>query len=321
MNFFERLRNNPLIPHVAAELPESAVQTARALLAGGIDILEIPLGSAAGLEALRAISAQVPEMLVGGGGVFTIPQAKAVLDAGGEFILCPGFDPDLINWCGENKLCVLPGCTSASELAAAAQLGLSVVSFSPANFCGGLAAMRALSAPFPGMKLIPSGGVTLENIGEYSAALCVLTVGGDFVCGPDLISAGNFEKITELSKKAMFASLDFQLRHIGINCNSDDEAISLAGRFENAFGFPKIDGGGSVFAGTEVEVMKRPFHGALGHIALLTSCADRALPFLIKKGLTPIEDSLFYKDGRLFVVYFQEDFGGFAVHLLQKLAD
>lgn len=319
MKYTERLGNNAVVPVVVLDDVKNAVPTARALLAGGIDVMEITLRTAAGLDAIRAVAAEVPEMLVGAGTVLTQEQARAVVDAGGKFIVCPGFDEVLVKWCVDNGITITPGCVTPTEIMAAMKLGLNVLKFFPANVYGGLPAMKALSGPFGGIKFIPTGGVNGQNIGEYSVAPYVHTVGGSWVCTQKDIAAGNFEKISALCKEAIITSLGFELRHVGINCKSGDEAVSLARKFENSFGFTKKEGNSSVFAGTEIEAMKTPFKGEMGHIALLTNNAARALSFLVKQGLTPDEDTLGYKNGRLSVAYLKDDFGGFAVHLLQKV--
>lgn len=318
MKHTKRLGNAAVVPVVVIEDVKDAVPTAKALLAGGIDVMEITLRTAAGLESIRTVAKEVPEMLVGAGTVLNLGQGKAVVQAGASFIVSPGLDAELVSWCIENDVTITPGCVTPTEIMAALKLGVDVIKFFPANVYGGIAAMKSLAAPFAGVKFIPTGGVNGQNISEYAGQPFIHTVGGSWVCTKKDIVEGNFEKITALCKEAVINSLGFELRHIGINTGSEEEAVSVAEMFENSFGFTKKVGSSSVFAGKEIEVMKTKFKGDKGHIAILTNNAERALAYLEKKGLTPDLDTAGYKNGKLNSVYFKESFGGFAVHILQK---
>ncbi|MEF9972064.1 MAG: bifunctional 4-hydroxy-2-oxoglutarate aldolase/2-dehydro-3-deoxy-phosphogluconate aldolase [Oscillospiraceae bacterium] len=318
MKYSERLGNNALVPVVVIEDAKNAVPTARALLAGGIDVMEITLRTAAAMDAIRAVVAEVPEMLVGAGTVLNLEQAKAVVTAGGKFIVAPGFDPETVKWCMENDITVTPGCVTPTEIMAALKLGVDVIKFFPANVYGGLAAMKGLAGPFVGIKFIPTGGVNGQNIGEYAAAPFVHTVGGSWVCTKKDISEGNFEKITALCREAVEGSLGFELAHVGINTQSGDAAMSVATEFDRAFGFGVKDGNSSTFAGKGVEVMKTMFLGSNGHIAVKTNNIKRALAFLGAKGFEADMETAKYKSDKMIAVYLKNEMGGFAVHLLQK---
>ena len=318
MKYSERLGNNAVVPVVVIEDAKNAVPTAKALLAGGIDVMEITLRTAAGLDAIKAVAAEVPEMLVGAGTVLNLEQGKSVVEAGGQFIVSPGFDPELVKWCVENDVTVTPGCVTPTEIMAALKLGVDVIKFFPANVYGGLDAMKNLSAPFGGVKFIPTGGVNGQNIGEYSAAPFVHTVGGSWVCTKADIAAGNFEKITALSAEAVKNSLGFEIAHVGVNTESGENAMAVAEAFDKAFGFGVKDGSSSTFAGKGVEVMKSMYLGANGHIAVKTNNIRRAVSYLTKKGYGIAADTAKYKGDKLIAVYLTDEFGGFAVHLLQK---
>ena len=202
MKYSQRMRENIVIPVVVLDRSEDAVPTARALLAGGIDVMEITLRTAAAIDAIRAVSVECPEMLVGVGTVINAEQAEAAVEAGAKFVVSPGFDAELVQWCLDRDVTVIPGCVTPTEIMAAMKLGVDVVKFFPANVYGGLKAMKALAAPFGGVKFIPTGGVNGENIGEYAAAPFVHAVGGSWVCTKADIAAGNFEQITALCIEA-----------------------------------------------------------------------------------------------------------------------
>lgn len=318
MDYTQRLGNNAVVPVVVLDDAKDAVPTAKALLAGGIDVMEITLRTAAAIDSIKAVCAEVPEMLVGAGTVLNLEQAKKVVEAGGKFIVSPGFDEEMVKWCVENGVTVTPGCVTPSEIMAAMKLGLTVLKFFPANVYGGLTAMKGLSGPFGGVKFIPTGGVNGQNIGEYAAAPFIHTVGGSWLCTKADIAAGNFDKITQLCKEAVAASLGFEIAHVGINTEDGSAAMSVAQKFDEVFGFGVKDGSSSTFAGSGIEVMKSMYLGKNGHLAVRTNNIGRAVAYLEKKGFKADPSTAKTKGGKMIAVYLENEIGGFAVHLLQK---
>ena len=198
MNALERLRNAGVVPVVVLERAEDAVPAARAMLAGGVDVMEITFRTAAAAEAIRNVAAECPEMLVGAGTVLTVEQCEKAVALGAKFIVSPGFDAEIVDWCVERGVAVAPGCVTPTEIMAALKRGLSVVKFFPAGIYGGLKAMKALAAPFGQVKFIPTGGVSADNLAEYAAAPFVHAVGGSWLCPKTDVAAGNFARIAEL---------------------------------------------------------------------------------------------------------------------------
>ena len=288
------------------------------MLAGGIDVMEITFRTAAAPDAIRAVAGACPDMLVGAGTVITLEQCKQAVACGAKFIVSPGFDAEVVQWCMDHGVAVTPGCVTPTEITAALKLGLKVLKFFPANVYGGLSAMKALSGPFTGVKFIPTGGVNAQNLGEYISAPFVHAVGGSWVCPKADISAGSFEKITALCAEARRAVLGFEVVHVGINTEDGAAARTVADSFAAAFGFPAKDGASSVFASSGIEVMKRRYLGSQGHIAVRTNRVDAAIAELEKKGFAVDMDTAKYKGGRIAAVYLKDEIGGFAVHLQQK---
>ena len=214
MEIIQNLGNAGIIPVVVLEKANDAVPTAHALLAGGIEVMEITFRTAAASEAIKAVVASCPNMLVGAGTVITLEQCKIAVACGAKFIVSPGFDTDVIKWCLHNGITVVPGCVTPSEITAAMKLGLNVVKFFPANIYGGLSAMKSLSGPFNKVRFIPTGGVNVQNIGEYMAAPFIHAVGGSWLCTQQDIAAGNFEKITALCREAKKAVTESQVVHM-----------------------------------------------------------------------------------------------------------
>ena len=256
-------------------------------------------------------------MLVGAGTVVNLEQCKLAVECGAKFIVSPGYDEEVVSWCCDNGVAVCPGCVTPTEIMMALKHGLKVLKFFPANVYGGLGAIKALAGPFGGVKFIPTGGVNLQNVGEFIADSHIHAVGGSWVCPKADIAAGNFDKITELCKESRKALLGFEVAHVGINCADAAVCDQVCDAFAAAFDFGVKKGNSSNFASTGVEVMKTMFKGANGHIAIRTNKMTPAIAEMERRGLELDWDSVKDKDN-IKAVYFKNEFGGFAVHLLQK---
>ena len=206
MTVLERLANSVVVPVVVLDRAEDAVPTAKAMAAGGVDTMEITFRTACAPEAIKAVAENCPEVLVGAGTIVNLEQCKLAIEMGAKFIVSPGFDAEVVSYCVENGIAVCPGCVTPTEIMAALKLGLKMVKFFPANVYGGLNAMKNLSAPFVGLKFLPTGGVNTANIKEYIDAPFIHAVGGSWVCPKADIAAGNFEKITNLCLEARKAA-------------------------------------------------------------------------------------------------------------------
>ena len=318
MEVLDRMAATGVVPVVVIENAEDAVPTAKAMLAGGIDIMEITFRTAAAADSIKAVSEQVPEMLVGAGTVITLEQCKKAVEYGAKFIVAPGYDEEVVSWCCENGIPVTPGCVTPTEIMAALKHGLKVLKFFPANVYGGLGALKALAGPFGGVKFIPTGGVNLENVAEFVASPYVHAAGGSWVCPKADISAHNFDKITDLCAKTRKSVLGFEMVHVGINTSDDEASLEVADGFEKVFGFTKKLGGGSNFAGPGIEVMKSMYLGKNGHLAIRTNKIEAAVAELEKNGIELDMSTAKYKGDRLNTVYLKDEIGGFACHLIQK---
>ena len=202
MNTMEKMAASVVVPVVVLDNAKDAVPTAKALALGGVDVMEITFRTAAAADSIKAVSEQCPEVMVGAGTVITLEQCKTAVSCGAKFIVAPGFDEEVVRWCVERQIPILPGCVTPTEIMAARKLGLRVVKFFPAGVYGGLKALKALSGPFGDIKFVPTGGVKGENIADYIAAPFIQAVGGSWICTKADIAAGNFEKITALCKEA-----------------------------------------------------------------------------------------------------------------------
>lgn len=307
-----------IVPVVVLEDADKAIPTANALLAGGLPVMEITLRTSAGLESIRRVAHECHNMLVGAGTVLTLDQCKACVEAGAKFIVSPGLDRDVVQWCVENGVTVTPGCVTPSEITEALRLGVDIIKFFPANVYGGLPAMNALSGPFGDVKFIPTGGINASNLGEYIAAPFIHAVGGSWLCSQADINAGNFDKITNLVKESLNIVMGFEMKHVGINSKDEDESSSIASKLASVFNFEYKPGSSSIFAGKGIEVMKTKQLGDKGHVAIGTNDIRRALTYLEHKGIEFDPESAKFTNGKMIAIYLKEEFGGFAFHLLQK---
>lgn len=207
MTVFERIEAVRIVPVVVLDAVEYAVPTAQAMLAGGIDVMEITLRTSAALDAIKHVSQKCPDVLVGAGTVISLNQCKNAVEMGAKFIVSPGFDAEVVQWCIDNDVPVVPGCVTPTEIMQALKLGLKILKFFPANVYGGLDAVKALAAPFREACFIPTGGVNEENVREYVCAPYVFAVGGSWVCPQKLIKEGDYGRITQLCSIARYEVL------------------------------------------------------------------------------------------------------------------
>lgn len=313
------IRKMGIIPVVKLDNVEDAAPLAKALCEGGLPCAEVTFRTDAAEEAIRIMTTNHPNMLVGAGTVLTTEQVDKAVNAGATFIVSPGLNPKIVKYCMDKGIPITPGCANPSDIEQAIELGLEVVKFFPAEAAGGLNMIKAMSAPYVNMKFMPTGGVNEKNLNTYLDFPKIIACGGSWMVSDAMIKAGEFDKISKLTKEAVTLMLGFELRHVGINASDETQADSIATSFDKLFGFTKNVGNSSIFAGTAIEVMKTPFLGANGHIAIQTNNADRAVYHLGMQGFVFDMDTARYdNNGNLLTVYFKEEIGGFAIHLVQK---
>jgi len=211
----ERLGELALVPVVKIEDAQDSIELGEALLKGGLPCAEITFRTNAAEEAIKLIASTLPEMLVGAGTVLTVDQANRAVAAGAQFIVAPGFNPRVVDWCLENHVAVTPGVATPTEIEMALDKGLNILKFFPAEAVGGIATLRAIAAPYSDIKFIPTGGINAANLAEYLALPMVHACGGSWMVKANLISSGDFSKITNLTQEAM--SIVHQQRGAGGN--------------------------------------------------------------------------------------------------------
>lgn len=199
---FEALCQIGVVPVIAIDRAEDAVPLARALLAGGIGCAEITFRTAAAAEAIRRLTGEVREMLAGAGTVLTVQQAEQAALAGAQYIVSPGFDAAVVDWCQEHHVPVLPGVATPTEINMALARGVKILKFFPAEEFGGVRMLKALYGPYPEVRFIPTGGIRAHNLAEYLALPNVAACGGSWMATSKMIAGGQFEEIARLSTEA-----------------------------------------------------------------------------------------------------------------------
>jgi len=307
-----------IVPVVKIEKAEDALPLGKALIDGDLPIAEITFRTSAAEESIKSLTRELPNLLVGAGTVLSVEQAKKAVSAGAKFIVSPGFNPRVVDYCVENSIPVTPGINNPTQIEMALERGIEVVKFFPAEASGGLSLLKSMSAPYSGIKFIPTGGINQNNLCSYLSDNKVLACGGSWMVKPELISSGNFAEITRLTKEAVSTMLGFEFAHLGINEENEDKALNSANLLSGLFYFPIKEGTSSIFAGSGFEVIKNRFLGEHGHIAIATQDIHRAITYLKKKGISVLPETAKEKDGKLKAIYLDQEISGFAIHLLQK---
>lgn len=202
------IRDLGVVPVVVIDDPEHAEPLGDALMAGGLPCAEITFRTEAAAPAIGRLASALPELLVGAGTVLTVQQAEAALDAGSRFVVSPGFDDDVVEWCLRRRVPVVPGVQTATEMTRAVRAGLSLVKFFPSELAGGVDAIRSLSGVFPGMEFMATGGIDATNLASYLRLPSVAACGGSWLAPARLIADGDFGAIGERAAEAVAIARD-----------------------------------------------------------------------------------------------------------------
>ena len=198
----EQIKKVGIVPVVVLEDAKDAAPLAKALIEGGLPCAEVTFRTACAEECIKIMNEEYPEILLGAGTVLTIDQVDRAVAAGVKFIVSPGFDPEIVDYCISKNILVLPGCITPSEIAQAVKRGLKIVKFFPAEQFGGLSTLKALAAPYVGLQFMPTGGVSAKNVRDYLGYNRIVACGGSWMVKGDLVKAGDFDAIVKLTKEA-----------------------------------------------------------------------------------------------------------------------
>jgi len=315
----QTISNIGIVPVIAIEDASKAVPLAKALVEGGLPVAEVTFRTAAAEDAMKAVAAEVPDMILGAGTVLTKDQLDRALNAGAQFIVSPGFNPDIVKYGLEQGALMLPGTATGGEMEQAMALGLEVVKFFPAEDNGGVKKLKALAGPYKTLKWMPTGGVNTKNLMDYLSFDQIVACGGTWMVKKELIEAEQWDEITRICQDAVKTMLGFSIHHLGINCSDEEEASATAKALCALFGLAYKPGNSSIFAGSVVECMKKPYLGDHGHLAIGTWNVDRAMYHLGRQGVE-FDESTRKTDakGATKAIYIKGQIGGFAIHLVKK---
>jgi len=199
----DKIKEMGVMPVVAIESAADAPRLGQALSKGGLHCAEITFRTAAAPEAIRLMAAKCPDVLVGAGTVLTIDQAEKAVANGAKFIVTPGFDDAVVNWCITNEVPITPGVMTPTEINMALNKGLRVLKFFPAEAAGGLKTLKAIGGPYGDVKFIPTGGISPDNLRDYLSLPSVVACGGSWLVKKQLIAEGKFDTITRLTQEAV----------------------------------------------------------------------------------------------------------------------
>lgn len=292
----KKLREIGIVPVVKINNVKDAVPLAGALISGGIPCAEITFRTSAAKDAIKAITTAFPDMLVGAGTVLTTTQADEAIEAGASFIVSPGFNKEVVQHCINRGILIIPGIISPSEAELAMSLNLQTVKFFPAEAAGGLAMIKAMSAPYSSLSFMPTGGIDLNNLNSYLDFSKVIACGGSFMVDAKLIDSGDFKAIERLTKEAMEKMLGFKVTSL---CVRNDGVKSD----EQKFGEPSWNDAFSFIKNSEQNE---------DIIVIETNYLDRAAAYLKNKGFT------FSGESHANTLTFNEKLQGKVVVLKQK---
>lgn len=298
----ERISKLGIVPVIALDRAGDAKALAEALKDGGVPCAEITFRTEAAVESIRIMKENYPDMILGAGTVLTTEQADAAIEAGAMFVVSPGLNRRVVEHCIRKNITIIPGCSNPSDIEAAMELGLDTVKFFPAEAAGGVKMLKAMAAPYGRMKFMPTGGISQQNLLSYLENKNVIACGGSWMVKKEMIEAGDFEGIRKLTEDAVSEMLGFELRHVGINTSDEAEANKLTNSFSNLFGFEK-----------------KPGNSSKGNISIQTNFIERAIAYLENRGCEfNRETQILDNKGGMRAVYMKEEFGGFALQLIQK---
>lgn len=314
---FAQIHKIGLVPVVKIDDASKAVGLAGALIAGGLNCAEVTFRTAAAEESIKLISEAYPDMLLGAGTVTNVEFAKKAVAAGARFLVSPGFNPTVVDWAVENNIPMVPGVCTPSEIESAMSRGLTTLKFFPAEVSGGVEMLKNFAGPFPSLKFMATGGIGPANLASYAKQPNITAIGGSWMVKAELIENENWSEITRLSQEAVVILQGLEFAHLGINNGSVEEAEKIISILE-AFGMVKKVGTSSTYLNTTIEVLPKQHLGSKGHLGFKCFDIERTLFYLSRFGFTVKEETV-ARDakGKIKVCYFEQEFSGFAFHLVK----
>jgi len=203
MNVYEKIKALKLIPVALIDNTDNAVPLGKVLIEAGLPIIEVTFRTVNAVDSIKKLTKELPDMLVGAGTVLKVDQVKNAIKVGAQFIVTPGFNPKVVDYCMQEKIPIIPGVNTPTMVEWALDRGLNIVKFFPADLSGGLKMLRSLAGPYPDVRFVPTGGINIDTLKDYLELSNVIACGGSWIVNKDLISARKFEEIKNLTKEAL----------------------------------------------------------------------------------------------------------------------
>ena len=314
----KKIHDCGVLPVIALNDVETAIPLAKACVESGLDAIEITFRTECAAQAMELIKKEYPNLLLGAGTVLTKEQVDQAISIGVDFIVTPGFNPEIVKYVISKDFPICPGVSSAGEIEMAMMLGLETVKFFPAEQLGGVPAIKAYNGPYKKLTFIPTGGMTMDNFTTYTNLDNVVAIGGSFMINKKHIADKDVEAMKADIKAVIDKMLNLKLSHIGMNLGNEEDALKIANLLQSLLHMPYNNGNSSIFVGNkEFELMKKVGKGEKGHIGIGVSDIDRGIHYLKARGLEFDEDSLVVKENKKIAIYFKDEIGGFAFHLMK----
>lgn len=318
-DIFQRIESLGVLPELTLNDAIDAISIGQAISDGGISMAEVTFRTKAAKDSIRLMSSALPDMLIGAGTVLTVEQVDEAMEAGAKFIVTPGISRSVVEYCVDRNIPIIPGVANPTDIERAIRFGLKLVKFFPAEACGGIEALKAMSAPYPDIRFMPTGGITQDKLEGYLNYEKVLAVSGNWMTSQEMIENNALELIRESCKKAVVSMLGFSLDHVGVNFHKDEEALFAAEEWMKYFDVDLFDDDFGFFAGKFFEAVRPGGIGRFGHIAISTYHIGRAIAYLEKRGASFDMDRARYDaKGNITEVFMNQEIGGMAVLLIQR---
>ena len=315
---YEVIKNIGIIPTVKIEDACKAVTLAQSLKKGGIPVIEITYRTDAAEEAIRQISKNCPDILLGAGTVISIDNAKSAVSAGAKFLVSPGFNCDVVDWCIDNGVTIIPGVSSPSEIEMALSRNIRVLKLFPSEVLGGVNLLDAFAGPYSHCMFVPTGGINTQNLGDYARRKNVIAVGGTWMVKSEYINDNKWDTITRLCIESIKNLQGFKMESISFNSSKNSEAeetLNLLGHF----GFEYTSQGSVSMSFADKKDMPSQIKGSTGQMTFSTNNVERAISYLSKFGLSTLENTIQYsgKSNESYIksVFLDKEINGFAICL------
>lgn len=320
-NIDEEIKSIGIVPVVVLNDADDAEPLAKALIDGGIPCAEVTFRTDASEESIRRMRKKYPQMLIGAGTVLTTEQVDKAVNAGAEFIVSPGFNKKVVQYCIEKNIPVYPGVSSPSNIEAAIELGLDTVKFFPAEAKGGIKAIKSMAGPYTGIKFMPTGGINEKNINDYLSFDRIIACGGSWMVKEDLVESKRFKEIETITRNAVLKMLNLKMDCVRINADNEnvDEIEKSAKMIAMLLGVDTKSDSGVIYVGDIIKILDKQKIGTHGSIEISTNSVLRSVKYFSRQGIEFDSESKKYDNkGNLVEVALNKELMGFKFYIVKN---